>query len=70
MGAICMIYLTLFAAVICGAVMLIKVGGWLAILSATFILIHFFITASLLVILGLNSWAEKNKSKRQEEKKS
>lgn len=66
MGAILMIYLTLFAAVICGSVMLIQLGGWLAIISAVLIIIHFFITGALLVILGIASWAEKEKIKKQE----
>ena len=69
MGALLLIYLTLFAAVICGSVILIQLGGWLAILSAVLIIIHFFITAALLVILGIASWAEKEKIKKQEAQK-
>lgn len=69
MGALLLIYLTLFASVICGSVILIQLGGWLAILSAVLIIIHFFITAALLVILGIASWAEKEKIKKQEAQK-
>jgi uncharacterized integral membrane protein len=69
MGALLLIYLTLFAAVICGSVILIQLGGWLAILSAVLIIIHFFITGALLVILGIASWAEKEKIKKQEAQK-
>ena len=69
MGALLLIYLTLFAAVICGSVILIQMGGWLAILSAVLIIIHFFITGALLVILGIASWAEKEKIKKQEAQK-
>lgn len=65
MGILGLIYLTCFVAVIAGAVMLIQMGGWLAILSAILIIIHFFLTASLLVILGLAS----AKLKKQEIKK-
>lgn len=69
MGVLLLIYLTLFAAVICGSVILIQIGGWLAILSAVLIIIHFFITGALLVILGIASWAEKEKIKKQEAQK-
>lgn len=69
MGVLLLIYLTLFAAVICGSVILIQMGGWLAILSAVLIIIHFFITGALLVILGIASWAEKEKIKKQEAQK-
>lgn len=53
MGMILLIYLTMFAAVICGAVILIQMGGLLAILSAILIIIHFFVTGTLLVFEGM-----------------
>ena len=67
MGALALIFITFFAAVICGAVMLIQLGGWLAILAAILILCHFFISLSLNVLFVAGSLKEKEKEKKKNE---
>lgn len=69
MGAITMLFLTFFAAVITGSVILIQVGGWLQILAAILIIIHFFISTSLLVILIEGTRLEKKRIKKEEDRK-
>ena len=49
MGVLALLFLTFFTAVIIGAVLLIQLGGWLAILSAILIIFHFFVSSSILV---------------------
>ena len=60
-GFICLLTLTLFAATICGSVLLIQLGGWLAILSAVLIFASFFIEGVLLMLLGVAFWDTKKK---------
>lgn len=67
MATLFSIFLISLAAVVCGAVFLIKLGGWLAILSAILILIYFFSSMSIILILMLAEAAELKK-KREETK--
>lgn len=60
-----LIFLTAFVAAVCGAVILIKLGGWLAITAAIIILCYYFLSISIFVIsIGLD-----NLKKRMEERR-
>ena len=65
MATITVIFATFFAAVVCGSVLLIQAGGWLAITAAVLILCHYFISLSLLVILIAGA-TERLKEKKKE----
>lgn len=69
MGTIALIFLTAFAAVVCGAVLLIKLGGWLAIASAIVVIMYYFLSTSILIILFAADAFEKRRLKNKEEQK-
>ncbi len=69
MMTILMICLTAFAAVICGGVILIKLGGWLATLSAILIICHFFVSTAIIIILAADAETDKRKRMKEEAKK-
>ena len=69
MKTIAMLCLTAFAATICGSVILIKAGGWLATLSAILIICHYFISSALIMILVAGAEADKKRFKKEEDKK-
>ena len=51
MGILGLIFLTGFAATVCGSVILIQMGGWLPILVAILLLLHYFFTLGATIIL-------------------
>ena len=67
MATLTIIFLVSFLACMTGAVMLIKIGGWLAILSAILILIYYFVSTGAIVILGVAELAEMKKKKMKEQ---
>ena len=69
MGAIAMTFLTAFAAVICGAVLLIQIGGWLPILVAILIILYYFLSTGVLVILIAADVADKKKKMKEAAKR-
>lgn len=66
MRTIAMLCLTAFAAVICGSVILIKLGGWLATLSAILVICWYFLSSALIVILVAGAEADKKKRVKEE----
>ena len=68
MATITVIFSTFFAAIICGTVLLIQTGGWLAITAAILILCHYFITLSMLVILIAGAKERLDEKKKEKEK--
>ena len=69
MGILALIFLTFLAGIICGAVILIKIGGWLAILSAILIILYYFFSAGILVCaVTLDDLRKKDKMKREAKK--
>ena len=68
MGTLVVIFLTFFAAVTYGAVQLIQFGGWLSILAAILMVIHFFVTTSILIISVSMDALEKRKKEKEESK--
>lgn len=70
MRTIAILCLTAFAAVICGSVTLIKIGGWLSTLSAILIICWYFLSSALIVILVAGVEADKRKHEKEEAKRS
>ena len=64
MATLFMIFLVSLIASVTGAVILIKVGGWLAILSAVLILMYFFASASMVAIVMLTEAVSRKKDKK------
>ena len=60
MGMI-LIAMTFFAAVMIGSVILIQLGGWLAIMAAILILIHYFMSVFLASLCIASEKASKRK---------
>ena len=66
MGALVLIFLTFFIGIICGAIILIKIGGWLAILSAILIILYYFFSTGILVCaITLDDIRKKDKMKEE-----
>ena len=59
-GAICMFFLTFFAATIYAAVVLIQIGGWLSIAAGLLLLCSFILTGAA-GLLGVGIAANKTK---------
>lgn len=68
MGIILMIFATFFAAIVCGTVLLIQSGGWLAIMAAILILCQYFISLGLIITLA--AYGKNNKKNSKEETKN
>lgn len=68
MATISLLFTTFFAAVVCGSVLLIRLGGWLAMVAAILILCQFFISLSLITILTVGSMKDRQKQKEKEQK--
>lgn len=68
MGIILMIFATFFAAIVCGTVLLIQSGGWLAIMTAILILCQYFISLGLIITLA--AYGKINKKNSKEETKN
>ena len=68
MGALTIILMASFAAVISGAVMLIQMGGWAAILCAILSVCYFFMSSGIILILEANNLVNKAKNKKEEVK--
>lgn len=68
MRTLVLLLLTFFVGIVVGSVKLIQLGGWLAILSAILILIHYFLTFAFIIILM--SAEEIKKKKIEEETRS
>lgn len=66
MGAVVLIFLTAFVSMICGAVMLIQIGGWLPTLVAILLILQWFLGASVLVILIGGAVIKKEKKEIQQ----
>ena len=67
MKTILMLFLTAFASVVCGSVLLIKAGGWLATLSAILIICYYFVSSALIMILIAGIETDKKKYRKTEE---
>lgn len=68
MGIILMVFATFFAAIVCGTVLLIQSGGWLAIMAAILILCQYFISLGLIITLA--AYGKNNKKNSKEETKN
>lgn len=68
MGIILMVFATFFAAIVCGTVLLIQSGGWLAIMAAILILCQYFISLGLIITLA--AYGKINKKNSKEETKN
>lgn len=66
MGTIALIFLTAFAAVVCGAVLLIQIGGWLPILTAILLILHYFLSTTMIIILFTAEAVDKRKKLKEE----
>lgn len=67
MTVLLLIFFTFFIAIVCGAVLLIQLGGWLAILAAILSVCYFFLSVSMILILGAGSVANKRQQKGENE---
>lgn len=68
-GTVLLYSITFFAATCCGAVLLIQLGGWLAILSAILILIFYFLTIAFAMISAGAAMTYKDRLKKVEGEK-